>query len=219
MIDVALAFLKLGLISFGGPVAHLGYLRSEFVLKRKWLDDAAYSDLVALCQFLPGPASSQVVFALGMQRAGILGAIVASVCFTLPSAAAMIAFGYGVAAAGDLRGAGWLHGLKLAAVAVVAQAVWGMGKSLCPDRARVSICVGAAALLLVAPSAIAQIGVIGAGALLGWLLYRRSVTTEPAKTAVRGHLAAAGRLHRGGGQLRADHQPRGAHAAAAVRAG
>src|SRR5690606_24209168 len=123
---------KLGLISFGGPVAHLAYYRAEFVERRKWISDGDYADLVALCQFLPGPASSQVVFALGMQRAGILGGLVASICFMLPSVIAMIAFAYGVAAVGDLSRAGWLHGLKLAAVAVVAQAVWGMGKNLCP---------------------------------------------------------------------------------------
>jgi chromate transport protein ChrA len=125
--EVFAAFLKLGCISFGGPVAHISYLRDEFVSKRRWLDDAAYSDLVALCQFLPGPASSQVVFALGAQRAGWLGGLLASLCFTLPSAALMILFGYGVSALGDLQHAGWLHGLKLASVAVVAQAVWGDG--------------------------------------------------------------------------------------------
>ena len=174
--EIGGAFLKLGCISFGGPVAHLGFLREEFVAKRRWLDDAAYSDLVALCQFLPGPASSQLVFALGMQRAGILGALLASVCFTLPSAVLMIVFAYGVASTGDLRDAGWLHGLKLAAVAVVAQAVWGMGRELCPDRARLTLAVIAAAVVLGFAGAMTQVGVIGAGALLGWFLYRREVT-------------------------------------------
>ena len=130
VLEVCSAFLKLGLTSFGGPIAHLGYIRAECVEKRRWLDDDEYADVVALCQFLPGPSSSQVVFALGMLRAGLLGAIGASVCFLLPSAAAMIAFAYGVAAMGDLHDAGWLHGLKLAAVAVVAQAVWAMGVKL-----------------------------------------------------------------------------------------
>ena len=130
--EIARAFLKLGCISFGGPVAHLSYLHDEFVTRRRWLDAEAYADLVALCQFLPGPASSQTVFALGMQRAGIAGAFLASFCFTMPSVALMILFAYGVTAIGDLSHAGWLHGLKLAAVAVVAQAVWGMGKKLCP---------------------------------------------------------------------------------------
>lgn len=118
------AFLKLGLISFGGPVAHLSYFREEFVAKRRWLADSAYGDLVALCQFLPGPASSQVAFALGAQRAGWMGGMAASAGFTVPSAVLMILFGYGVAALGDPHRAGWCHGLKLVAVAVVAQAVW-----------------------------------------------------------------------------------------------
>jgi chromate transporter len=130
-VELLAAFGKLGLISFGGPVAHLGYYRAEFVEKRRWISDADYADLVALCQFLPGPASSQVVFALGMLRAGVPGGLVASASFTLPSALLLVAFGYGVATIGDLSRAGWLHGLKLAAVAVVAQAVWGMARTLC----------------------------------------------------------------------------------------
>ena len=173
--ELAGAFLKLGCVSFGGPVAHISYLRQEFVNKRRWLDDPAYSDLVALCQFLPGPASSQVVFALGMQRAGWLGGLLASLSFTLPSAALMILFGYGVAALGDLQHAGWLHGLKLAAVAVVAQAVWGMGRNLCPDRTRLTIAIAAAALLLFVPNAMVQIGVIFCGSVVGWWLYRKEI--------------------------------------------
>jgi chromate transporter len=194
--EVTGAFLKLGLISFGGPVAHLGYLHAEFVSKRRWLDDAAYGDLVALCQFLPGPASSQLVFALGQHRAGWLGGLLASVCFTLPSAVLMIAFGYGVAALGNLQNGGWLHGLKLAAVAVVAQAVWGMGRNLCPDRTRLTIGVAAAALLLVFPGALVQVGVIVGGGIIGWWLYRRSIpTSEQAGPADwRHHLVAAGIL-------------------------
>ncbi|MBE2215466.1 MAG: chromate efflux transporter [Opitutaceae bacterium] len=194
--EIAAVFLKLGCISFGGPVAHLGYLREELVARRRWLDDAAYSDLVALCQFLPGPASSQVVFGLGMSRGGLLGAAVASACFTLPSALLMILFAYGVTFMGDLREAGWLHGLKLAAVAVVAQAVWGMGVKLCPDRARASLALAAAAVLLVVPTAIVQVGVIAAGALIGWAIYRREVPINgPAATGlVRGHLVAAAAL-------------------------
>jgi len=195
--EIAGAFLKLGCVSFGGPIAHLSYLRAELVDNRKWVDDAHYGDLVALCQFLPGPASSQVVFALGMQRAGLLGALVASVCFTLPSALLMIGFAYGVAAFGDVRGAGWLHGLKLAAVAVVAQAVWGMGKKLCTDRARVSLCLGSASLLLARPGAVTQIGVMGCGGLAGWWLYRRTIATAPPPAPERGrasHLVAGGAL-------------------------
>lgn len=194
ILEVAGAFLRLGCLSFGGPIAHLGYLRAELVEKRRWLDDAHYGDLVALCQFLPGPASSQVVFALGMQRAGLVGALVASVCFTLPSAVLMIAFAYGVGRAADLSGAGWLHGLKLAAVAVVAQAVWGMGKKLCTDRARVTLCIGSAAVLLAAPGAVAQLGVIAAGGLVGFWRYRDTIGAGPAPAATRGargHVAAA----------------------------
>ncbi len=142
---VLLAFLKLGLTSFGGPVAHLGYLRDEFVVRRRWLDEKAYADLVALCQFLPGPASSQVGMAIGLSRAGIIGALAAWIGFTAPSAVAMILFGYGIAALGGSVGqAGWLHGLKLAAVAVVAYAIWGMAKTLTPDRIRATVAVFAA---------------------------------------------------------------------------
>lgn len=195
--EIAWAFLKLGCLSFGGPIAHLGYLRAEIVEKRRWIDDAHYGDLVALCQFLPGPASSQVVFALGMHRAGILGAFVASACFTLPSALLMIGFAYGVAALGDLHGAAWLHGLKLAAVAVVAQAVWGMGKKLCTDRARISLCLVSAAILLAVSGAAVQIGVIAASAVVGWWLYRGKVSTDPLpapKHSRRHHVVAGGAL-------------------------
>lgn len=192
--EVSRAFLKLGLISFGGPVAHIGYLREEFVVKRRWLDDAAYADLVALCQFLPGPASSQLVFALGRLRAGGWGGLLASGCFTLPSTVLMVAFAYGVAAFADGQRAGWIHGLKLAAVAVVAQAVWGMGRGLCPDRARVTIAVAAAAVLLCFPGALAQVAVIAAGGFIGWVGYRHAIPRpEPAPPADwRHHLVAAG---------------------------
>jgi chromate transporter len=189
-------FLKLGCLSFGGPIAHLGYFRAEFVEKRRWLDDAHFGDLVALCQFLPGPASSQLVFSLGMQRAGLAGAMLASACFTLPSALLMLAFALGVAPlAGDLHGAGWLHGLKLAAVAVVAQAVWGMGKKLCTDRARMSLCLGGAAVLLALPGAVTQLAVLAAGGLTGYWLYRRTITTAAAPAAEPGsHTGAAAAL-------------------------
>src|SRR6516164_10417967 len=130
--EVLLAFLRLGLTSFGGPVAHIGYFRDEFVMRRRWLDDRAYADLVALCQFLPGPASSQVGIAIGLSRGGHLGALAAWTGFTLPSAVVMVMFAYGIGALGDAAGSGWLHGLKVAAVAVVAQAVLGMARTLAP---------------------------------------------------------------------------------------
>lgn len=194
--EVAWTFLRLGCTSFGGPIAHVGYLRAELVTKRAWLDDAHYGDLVALCQFLPGPASSQIVFALGMQRAGLAGAMTASACFTLPSALLMIAFAYWLARAGDVQHAGWLHGLKLAAVAVVAQAVWGMGKKLCPDRARLSLCLLSAATLLVVPGAVTQIGVIALGAWVGRWCYRGSVAADlsSAPRSDRAHVFAAAAL-------------------------
>lgn len=168
-LSVLAAFLRLGLTSFGGPVAHLGYYRTEFVERRKWLDEASYADIVALCQFLPGPASSQVTMCIGILRAGIPGAFAAWFGFTMPSAVAMILFAYGIGWFGDLGHAGWLHGLKIVAVAVVAQAVWGMARSLCPDRSRMSLAVLASLLALWQPSAIGQIGGIALGGLAGWL--------------------------------------------------
>jgi chromate transporter len=196
VLEVLAAFLKLGCVSFGGPIAHLGYFRAELIEKRRWLTDEEYGDLVALCQFLPGPASSQVAFGLGMLRAGLPGAWAASFGFTLPSALLMIAFGYGVALVREPSTAGWLHGLKLAAVVVVAQAVWGMGKNLCPDRTRRTLALASAALLLVLPGAAAQVGVIAAGALLGrWLYPAESSGAAPAEPATRtGRVAGASAL-------------------------
>ena len=167
-LEVLFAFTKLGLSSFGGPVAHLGYFRAEFVERRKWLDDKSYSDLVALCQFLPGPASSQVGIALGLGRAGWPGALAAWLGFTLPSAIALILFSFGVASWSWLAESGAVHGLKVVAVAVVAQAVWGMSKALCPDRLRAGIAVGAALLVLVGHSAVGQLGAIALGGLIAW---------------------------------------------------
>src|SRR5215831_17887603 len=129
--EVLRIFFRLGLTSFGGPVAHLGYFRAEFVERRRWLDEAAYADIVALCQFLPGPASSQTGISIGILRAGLPGAFCAWLGFTAPSAVVMIFFGYGVTAFGNFADSAWLHGLKIVAVAVVAQAVWGMARSLC----------------------------------------------------------------------------------------
>ncbi|WP_407168308.1 chromate efflux transporter [Bradyrhizobium sp. ORS 111] len=174
--EVFAAFLKLGLSSFGGPIAHIGYFRHEFVERRKWLDELAYADLVALCQFLPGPASSQVGFSLGLMRAGYPGALAAWTGFTLPSAIALVLFAYGASALSGPAGNGLVHGLKLVAVAIVAQAVWGMARTLCPDRARASIAVVAALLILFSASSIAQIGAILLGGLAGLVLCRNEQT-------------------------------------------
>ena len=179
VLEVFTVFLRLGLTSFGGPVAHLGYFRQEIVERRGWLDEAAYADLVALCQFLPGPASSQVGIALGIRRAGLPGGFAAWLGFTAPSAGALILFAYGVAAFGDLDTAGWLKGLKTAAVAVVALAVWGMAGSLCPDRPRVAIAVVAAIAMLAWPSSWAQLVVIAGAGALGWVILRPGPTDEP----------------------------------------
>src|SRR6201993_2965760 len=162
-------FLKLGVSCFGGPIAHIGYFREEFVTRQRWLDEQAYADLVALCQFLPGPASSQVGFSIGLMRAGYLGALAAWTGFTLPSAIALVLFAYGASALGGPVGTGLVHGLKLVAVAIVAQAVWGMARSLCPDKERASIACVAALLLLFSTSALAQISAIVLGGIAGLL--------------------------------------------------
>ena len=166
--EVLRAFTRLGLTSFGGPVAHIGYFRAEFVDRRRWLDEAAFADLIALCQFLPGPASSEFGMAVGLLRAGVPGAFCAWLGFTWPSALAMILFAYGVSGAHELAGAPWLHGLKIVAAAVVAQAVWGMARSLAPDRARMSLAVAAAAVMLLLPGVLGQLGAIILGGLIGW---------------------------------------------------
>ncbi|HEV8016688.1 MAG TPA: chromate efflux transporter [Stellaceae bacterium] len=184
-LSVFLIFLRLGMTSFGGPVAHLGYFRGEFVERRKWLDEAAYTDIIALCQFLPGPASSQVGITLGILRAGLPGGFAAWLGFTTPSALALIAFGYGVAWLGDITQAPWLHGLKIVAVAVVAQAVWSMARTLCPDRERASMAVGAALLVLALPNALGQIGAILLGAVIGWRLLPGATGASSSTIAVR----------------------------------
>ena len=167
--EVLSAFLRLGMTSFGGPIAHFSYFRAEFVERRKWLDEEAYADIIALCQLLPGPASSQAGMILGMLRAGVAGAFAAWIGFTIPSALALIAFAYVVDALGDLSHAAWLHGLKIIAVAVVAQAVLGMARNLCPDRERATLAVGATLITLWLPSTAGQIGAILAGGVIGWL--------------------------------------------------
>ena len=163
--------LRLGLTSFGGPVAHLGFYHNEYVIRRKWIDETTYAHLVALCQFLPGPASSQLCFSIGMARGGLTGGLLAWLGFTLPSAVLMIAFGYGVNALGAMGETHWLHGLKIAAVAVVAQAVWVMAKKLCPDRSRVTVALVAACVVLQCPLALSQFCVIACGGIAGWYLF------------------------------------------------
>ncbi len=171
-LGVFLVFLRLGLTSFGGPVAHLGYFRTEFVQRRKWLSDRAYADLVALCQFLPGPASSQVGMAIGLQRAGVLGMAAAWAGFTLPSAVLLLAFAFGVSALGDLSQAGWVLGLKAAAVAVVAHAVLGMAKSLTPDARRATIAVAVMASVVLVPGSLTMLGALFMAGILGLLFCR-----------------------------------------------
>jgi chromate transporter len=169
-LEVLLAFSKLGVSSFGGPIAHIGYFREEFVVRRRWLDEHAYADLVGLCQFLPGPASSQVGFSLGLMRAGYLGGLAAWAGFTLPSAIALVLFAQGASALQGSLGTGLLHGLKLVAVAIVAQAVWGMARTLCPDRERASIATVATLVILISASSGVQILAIALGGVAGlWL--------------------------------------------------
>ena len=178
--EVLRVFLKLGLISFGGPIAHIGYFRDEFVTRRRWLDEATYTDLVALCQFLPGPASSQVGFSIGLLRAGYLGGLAAWTGFTLPSAIALVFFAYGAHALVGPVGVGLLHGLKLVAVAIVAQAVLGMARTLCPDRQRSSIAALAMVLILHSSSSLTQIGAILLGGVAGLLICRTPATFSTA---------------------------------------
>ena len=170
-IEVLWASTRLGLTSFGGPIAHLGYFHDEYVARRKWLDEKSYADLVALCQFLPGPASSQVGIAIGIARAALPGALAAWIGFTLPSALALIAFAFGISALGGSAAAGWLHGLKVVAVAVVAQAVWSMARALCPDRERTTLAVMATIVTLAWPSAAGQVLSITVAGLIGWRFF------------------------------------------------
>ena len=183
-VEVLRIFLRLGLTSFGGPIAHLGYYRAEFVERRRWLDEHTYADIVALWQFLPGPTSSQTGITIGLMRAGFAGALAAWIGFTMPSAIAMILFGYGLTQFGEVSGAAWLHGLKIVAVAVVANAVWSMAKGLRPEgagalRIWATVAVGAAILALAVPSAVGQVGAILAGGLVGWTLLRATETPRP----------------------------------------
>lgn len=181
--EVLRAFSKLGVSCFGGPIAHIGYFRDEFVTRRRWLNEETFADLVGLCQFLPGPASSQVGFSIGLMRAGFLGGLAAWIGFTLPSAIVLVLFAYGASALSGPAGVGLLHGLKLVAVAIVAQAVWGMARNLCPDRERASIAVVAALIILISSSSIAQIGAIALGGIAGLFFCRG------APPATGGHIA------------------------------
>jgi chromate transporter len=185
--EVLLVFLKLGVSCFGGPIAHLGYFRQEFVIRRRWLDEVTYADLVALCQFLPGPASSQVGFSIGLMRAGYAGGVAAWTGFTLPSAVALLLFAYGASMLGGPTGVGLLLGLRLVAVAIVAQAVWGMVRTLCPDPQRATIALVALLILLFSSSSIAQVATIVLGGVAGaWLCRSPGQAVQP----VTGQLGA-----------------------------
>ena len=183
LVEVLGASTRLGLTSFGGPIAHLAYFREEYVVKRRWLDEAHYADLVALCQFLPGPASSQVGIAIGIMRAGLLGGVVAWLGFTLPSAIALVIFAYGLQAAG-VTDSGWLHGLKVVAVAVVAQAVWGMARNLTPDRQRISLAIVAAVVVLASRTAGVQVLVIVLAGIVGLILFSAEDTPSTTRDRV-----------------------------------
>jgi chromate transporter len=184
-LEVLLAFAKLGVTCFGGPIAHIGYYREEFVVRRRWLDEHTYADLVALCQFLPGPASSQVGFSIGLMRGGYLGGAAAWIAFTLPSAIALVLFAYGANALQGPIGTGLLHGLKLVAVAIVSQAVWGMARTLAPDRERASIAAIAALIILYSTASVAQIGAIALGGVAGFWFCRAA----PPKGVDQGHFS------------------------------
>lgn len=181
ILEILSVFLRLGFTSFGGPVAHLGYFHDEFVMRRKWMSEQEYADLVALCQFLPGPASSQVGFAVGLKRGGKFGGFAAWLGFTMPSALIMIAFAYGLDFFGDSLDSGWLKGLKVAAAAVVAHAVWSMAVKLCPDRLRAVVAVLAACAVLSVSSGLMQIGVIIAGGLAGYFF----INTDSGSSGVK----------------------------------
>jgi chromate transporter len=189
--EVFLVFLRLGCTSFGGPVAHIGYFRTEFVTRRKWLDEPAFAAIVGFCQFIPGPASSQVGMALGLLRAGIPGAVAAFFGFTTPSAVLMIGFAVLLARLGDVSHAPWVHGLKLAAVAVVGQAVWSMARTLAPDLPRAAIALAAALLVFFLPSALGQMTTIALAGLIGWaLLPAHAAPAHPPALAVPRALSA-----------------------------
>jgi len=183
-LEVLGVYTRLGLTCFGGPIAHIGYFRDEFVVRRRWLDEQSFADLVSLCQFLPGPASSQIGFSVGLMRAGYLGGLAAWSGFTLPSAIALVLFAYGASALAGPTGLGLLHGLKLVAVAIVAQAVWGMARTLAPDRERASIAVTSALIILFSASSLAQIAAILLGGISGLWLCRAAPLMSGGRFAV-----------------------------------
>ncbi|NLP50491.1 chromate transporter [Bacillus sp. RO1] len=180
LIEILLVSTRLGLTSFGGPVAHLGYFHTEYVRRRKWLDEKSYADLVALCQFLPGPASSQVGIGIGVMRAGVLGGIVSFLGFTLPSVLALIIFAI-ILQGFDVGNAGWIHGLKLVAVAVVAHAILGMANNLTPDLKRKAIALFALVITLLWQTAFSQIGVILVAAIIGFFLFKQHITADDSR--------------------------------------
>ncbi|WRP08642.1 chromate transporter [Rossellomorea aquimaris] len=180
LIEILFISTRLGLTSFGGPVAHLGYFHEEYVRRRKWMDEKSYADLVALCQFLPGPASSQVGMGIGIMRAGVLGGIVSFLGFTLPSVIALILFAI-ILQGLDVADAGWIHGLKIVAVAVVAHAILGMAKKLTPDLKRKAIALFALVVILLWQTAFSQIGVILLSAFIGYLLFKQHKPDDEAR--------------------------------------
>ena len=192
--EILLVAGRLGLTSFGGPIAHIGYFREEYVVRRKWVDEDTFAELIALCQFLPGPASSQLGMAVGIRRGGLLGGFAAWLGFTLPSALALILFAYGVQELGAQESADWLHGLKIVAVAVVALALWGMGRTLTPDRTRITIAVVAAVALLMTGGILAQLAVIVGGAALGLIVLRSPEERVEGDAVARGGTRAAAAL-------------------------
>ena len=185
-LEVLAIFTRLGLTSFGGPIAHLGYFREEIVVRRKWVDERTYGDLIGLCQFLPGPASSQTGISLGIMRAGLLGGLMAWIGFTLPSAILMTLFAYWASVLRSVIASGILHGLMVVAVAVVAQAVWGMARTHCTDRSRATIAIVAAMATLLLPAGIVQVVIIAIAGFFGWILFRKNdIETVPTSTALR----------------------------------
>jgi chromate transporter len=177
-LEVLWVATRLGLTSFGGPIAHLGYFHEEYVKRRKWIDEQSYADLVALCQFLPGPASSQVGIAIGIARAGLPGGLAAWLGFTMPSALALIAFAFGIGAFASAADAGWLHGLKVVAVAVVAQAVWGLARSLCPDRERATLAILTSTVTLAWPTAVGQLSSIAVAGIVGSIIFPETTSSS-----------------------------------------